>query len=245
MLRYVLYLLVASILFFLGRLAFRKLRPRRETIPEGKAPSSARETLADDWSEEAIIQELRRLRDQRPAAIPHYIDSVVERFIVRQDDRTSQVRLQFLQTQFERLKLAKEFSQTLDDLHLMSLEREKRVKTLELETQDLDLKKKSRSKIDKLATAKERKKLELEIAQLEQQIGGIRNPPKPPKEEPRPSPEEQRAQERQRLEREIERLKTDKVSAMGRSSSEQDRRRNENMYDSRIEELYEQLKRFL
>ena len=79
---------------------------------------------------------------RNPPVIPHFVESVKERWIVRQDDRTAEVRLQFMKRQLEQLKLAKDCQQTIDDLQLLSLEKVKRIKSLELETHELDLKKK-------------------------------------------------------------------------------------------------------
>src|SRR5690242_8348837 len=59
--------------------------------------------LPAQWDEPAITRQLQQLRDQRPAVIPHFVQSVKERWILRQDDRTAEVRLRFLKTQIEQL----------------------------------------------------------------------------------------------------------------------------------------------
>lgn len=60
-----------------------------------------------------------------------------------------------------------------------------------------------------------------------------------------PSKDETRAQRKAEIERDIERLKTDKVLAVGRARSDDERRRQENMYDDRIAELETDLRRYL
>src|SRR5262245_10665299 len=60
--------------------------------------------LPPEWSEQSITSQLRQLRDHKPALIPHFIDSVVERFVVRQDDKTAATRLTFMRSQIEQLK---------------------------------------------------------------------------------------------------------------------------------------------
>ena len=88
--------------------------------------------------------------------IPHYIESVKERFIMRQHDRTAETRIQFLKRQIEQLKLAKEFQQTVDDLEMLALEKQKRIKLLQLETEEIDGKRESSSGLIKLNALKER-----------------------------------------------------------------------------------------
>ena len=164
-----------------------------------------------EWNEPAITRQLQQLRETKPSAIPHYIDSVKERWILRQDDRTAEIRLQFLKRQIEQLKLAKDFQQTMDDLQMLALEKQKRIKTLQLETEELDGKRESSSELTKLNTLRERKKMELEIAQLDQQIAGLKNPPL---QEAKPNPEQQRANERAACEARIQNLKAEKQKAL-------------------------------
>ncbi len=163
------------------------------------------------WNESAITAQLIQLRDRTPSMIPHYVASIKERFIVKQDDRTAQARLKFMHSQIDQLKLAKEFQQVKDDLEILSYEREKRIKTLQLETEELDGKRESSSELTKLNTLRERKKMELEIAQLDQQIAGLKNPPLP---EAKPNPEQQRANDRAACEARIQNLKAEKQNAL-------------------------------
>ena len=64
---------------------------------------------------------------------------------------------------------------------------------------------------DNLATLKERKKVELEIAQLDQQIEAIKSPPKP---EPKLSPMEERAKRHAESEARLDKLKEAKRTAL-------------------------------
>lgn len=169
-------------------------------------------SLPPEWNEPAITRQLQQLRDQKPSLIPHYIDSVKERWIVRQDDRTAQVRLQFLKSQIEQLKLAKEFQQTVDDLQLLSLEKTKRIKAIELETEEIDIKKRGLTQKEKLEALREQKKLELEIAMLDKQINEIKTPSKPV--EPELTAEEKRARDKQACEEHIANYKAEKQKAL-------------------------------
>jgi hypothetical protein len=169
-------------------------------------------SLPTQWDELAITRQLQQLRDRKPNLIPHYIDSVKERWIVRQDDRTGQVRLQFLKIQIEQLKLTKEFQQTVDDLELLSLEKTKRIKTIELETEEIDIKKRGLTQKEKLEALREQKKLELEIAQLDKQINEIKKPSMAA--EPELTAEEKRVRERQSCEERLANYKAEKQKAL-------------------------------
>ena len=198
-------------------------------------------SLPTQWDELAITRQLQQLRDRKPNLIPHYIDSVKERWIVRQDDRTGQVRLQFLKIQIEQLKLTKEFQQTVDDLELLSLEKTKRIKTIELETEEIDIKKRGLTQKEKLEALREQKKLELEIAQLDQQIDGIKAPHK---SEAKLSPEEQKAKDRSACEAKIQSLKQEKQKAL-KIDDEDERLLKVNAVDAALEREYERWAKLL
>ena len=191
--------------------------------------------LPADWDEASITRQLGQLRDQKPAVVAHFIDSVKERWILRQDDRTAAIRLTFLKTQVEQLKLAKEFQQVRDDIDLLLLEKAKRIKTLELEMEEIDSKKRSRSQLDELSAMKERKKIELEIAQLDQQILSVKTSAK---NSPDLSPEEKRAQDKKACEDRIAALKTEKQNAL-KIDDEAERVLRVNAIDDAIQREYE------
>jgi hypothetical protein len=198
-------------------------------------------TLPAQWDELAITRQLRQLREQRPALIPHFIDSVKERWVLRQDDRTASIRLQFLKIQIEQLKLAKEFQQVRDDLDLLILEKAKRIKTLELDLEELDSKKRTRGPLDELAAMKERKKMELEIAQLDKQITDLKTPLK---SEPQLTPEQQRAKDKAACEARIATLKQEKQVAL-KIEDEAERVLRVNALDDAIQREYERWSRLL
>jgi hypothetical protein len=194
-----------------------------------------------DWNEVSITRQLQQLRGQKPSLVVHFVDSMKERFIVRQDDRTAQVRLQFLRNQIEQLKLNKDFQQLLDDLELLSLEREKRVKTLELENQELDVKKRSLNQKEKLESLREQRKMELEIAQLEQQIQAVKISQVA---EPKLSAEERRDKEKEACEARIQSLKQEKQKAL-KIEDEAERVQRVNAIDDAIQREMERWAKLL
>jgi hypothetical protein len=187
--------------------------------------------LPTEWNEAAITRQLHQLRDQKPSMIPHYVESVKERFIVRQDDRTAQVRLRFMQHQIEQLKLAKEYQQLKVDLEILAYEREKRVKVLQLETAQIDSDRENLGELGQLRALKERKKIELELAQLDQQIEGIKNTSKT---ELRLSPEQERTKRHAQSESRLNKLKEEKQKAI-KIDDEQERILKVNAIDDEIQ----------
>ena len=201
-------------------------------------------SLPAEWNEASITRQLQQLRDQRPALIPHFVESVKERWILRQDDHTAEVRLQFLKTQIEQLKLVKEFQQTAHDIELLLLEKTKRVKTLELETQELDVKRRSLTRKEEIEATRDQKRLELEIAELDQKIQAIKNPPAPDPVQPtprQPSIEEQIAAQEAKIKR-YERESADRQKSAG---SPPEAQKWKVFYEDLINDAQEELKKLL
>jgi hypothetical protein len=198
-------------------------------------------SLPPEWNEPAITRQLQQLRDQKPNLIPHYIDSVKERWIVRQDDRTAQIRLQFLKSQVEQLKLAKELQQTIDDLQMLGLEKAKRVKTLQLETEQIDHQRRTLTRKEELEALKEQKQTELDIEEIEQKIRTLKNQTKT--ERPMTA-EEQRAKDRSACEAKIQSLKQEKQKAL-KIDDEDERLLRVNAVDAALEREYERWAKLL
>src|SRR5205823_3696289 len=145
-------------------------------------------------------------------------------------------RLDFLRTQIEQLKLAKEFLQTHNNLELLNLKKAKQIKTLQLDNDKLDTKRKSRGELDKLAHLKKRKELELEIAKLNRQIEDLKNPPKG---EPKLSPEQEQAKRHAQSETRLENLKMELQKAMKISDKDERMRKSNAVNDAMQHEMVE------
>src|SRR5207244_2517185 len=96
-------------------------------------------SLPQEWNEKSIVQQFTQLRADRPSAVPHLLNSVLERFVVGQDEKTVEKRTQFLRTLSEHFKVSKEFATAFDDLKLHRLETDQKAKTLELANLKIDL----------------------------------------------------------------------------------------------------------
>src|SRR5438034_3426616 len=80
-------------------------RPKREedqqvslsgALQTGNEMSSPYPMVPSHWDETAVTAQLTQLRQHRPSLVPHFVDSIKERFIVGQDNRTAQARLRFM-----------------------------------------------------------------------------------------------------------------------------------------------------
>jgi hypothetical protein len=188
------------------------------------------------WDERSIAQHLSQLRGQSPTVVAHYIESIKTRFLLNQNDKTAVVRSKFLKTQIEELKLFREGEQVVTDLKALGLEREKRLKTLQLENAQLDDTMRTRSERERLIALKERKQIELEIAQIGKQMADLNTPP--PKPEPELTAEQRRSLEKQNCEGRIAELKAQKQVAL-KIDDEDERMRKVNAIDSALEREYE------
>lgn len=197
--------------------------------------------LPAQWDEVAITRQLQQLRDQRPALIPHFVESVKERWVLRQDDRTAEMRLRFLKTQIEQLKLVQQFQQTVNDIELLLLEKTKRIKALQLETEELEIRRRGLTQKERLESLRDQKKMELEIAQIQREIENLKSPSKP---EAQLTPEQQRAKDKAACEAKIASLKQEKQSAL-KISDEAERVLRVNAIDDALQREMERWARLL
>jgi hypothetical protein len=188
------------------------------------------------WDERSISKQMDDLRGQPPAVIAHYVESIKTRMVLNQNDKTAAVRARFLKTKVEELKLVKEGQQLMVDLEALALEREKRLKTLQLENAQLDATMRTRSELDQLTGLKQRKQIELEVAQIEKQIRDLSAPVPPP--EPQLTAEQKRAEEKKKCENRIAELKAQKKEAL-RIEDEDERILKVNALDDALQREYE------
>jgi len=207
-----------------------------------KGPSMPSESaLPVQWDEIAITRQLDNLRGQPPAVVSHYVESVKERWVLNQNDKTAAVRARFLKTKIEELKLFKEGQQIAIDLEALALEREKRLKTLQLENAQLDATMRARGEREQMQALRERKQLELEIAKLDKEIRDLNAPAKI---EAELTPEQKRQKEREASEAHMADLKAQKQEAL-KIPDEDERRLRVNAIDAALEREYERWARLL
>ena len=110
-----------------------------------------------------------------------------------------------------------------------------------MKTHELELKKKGLSRKEELTALKEQKQVELEIAELEQKIQAIKNPPKPeaPPRQP-PVDEQVGAQEAK-----IKRYEQESAERQKNASSAPEAQKWKVFYEDLINDAQEELKKLL
>jgi uncharacterized membrane protein YidH (DUF202 family) len=186
---------------------------------QGKGLEMTIGQMPQRWDETFIAGQLLEVGD-RPPVLTHYVDSVLDRFVLRQDERTAQARLKFLQVQLEQLKLAKTFAISLDDLQFHALERDIRHRELELKRQDLDNRQERQAGLDDL-------RHKLELAELKKKIRDLEASAPPPAP---PSRQEIRQQQMAECEAELRQLEEEEERWIARSKADDEKREWQNRY---------------
>jgi len=187
--------------------------------------------VADTWDIQAIDVDLRSLRGQRDP-LTHYVESVIDRHIMRQDEKTAAVRIGLLKKKVEELQLGKQYLEAIDDLQLHALEREIKRLKLEIEQQSLRDQHERQRELQSLQH-------QLQIAQLKKQIWELEHPAQQPRES---SVEERRQQAAAKLQAEVNTaqaaladLRNERTAKLNDPAlSEPDRRRIMNQYEPLI-----------
>jgi len=206
--------------------------------------SSGSFIIPQNWDPADIGIQVRRLQPDS-SLVKIFVDSVVNRFIVGQDSQTAKVRIEFLKSKLEELKLSKELQASLDDLAFRSLNLE--IQQLELNKKKSGLQMETARQLEILELERKRDtlKLKLEIAGLEKQIIEVNAPVLAPAKAAERSPEEIKREKKQQIERDIEGY--EKESREIRSNSllpEDTKRRRENIISKKLEALYEELEKY-
>jgi plasmid stabilization system protein ParE len=202
--------------------------------------------MPSDWNE-SVITEL--LRDTRPDVIPHVIEQLKRRFVIHSADRTAKARLDFLTRVLQELNLRKQCTQVVQDLEVMSREREIRLKKLGLQVLETERDhEKVKGEIQVQATLHELElqrdvaKVKREIAEIEAETARIMNPPKSGVLAPRsPSVEEQIAAQ----EAKIARYRHESADRQQNAGSPPEAQRWKVFYEDLINDAQEELKKLL
>src|SRR5581483_3259386 len=99
--------------------------------------------LPVDWNERQIELSLRQSQN-RPGLIEHYVNSVLDRYIAGQDQRTAQKRIAFLQAKLQELNATYDVAMAVQKLQGLNLDvqievRKKGVTLKELDAQEAEL----------------------------------------------------------------------------------------------------------
>jgi hypothetical protein len=222
------------------------MRNRRNTVVQ--IPANNREAPAN--------RQLVVVRPALPAAPPqfqrrieapqgqslwsYYLGAFRERWRTRIDGRTSRIAIPALRTQGEQLKLAHEYQTTLNSMRLAEIERETKAAELNQKRTEAIVAQQQQQALQNLRLQKEKLSIQVEMAKLKKEMADLKRKP-----DQQVSPTQQRLLKRGEIEEKLQRLRADEERAMNAAPTEAERRRIQNMYEHRREQLMEELSRYL
>jgi hypothetical protein len=170
----------------------------------------------------------------------HFVDSFKRRTHLKIDGKTAQAALPTLRTLTEQAKLATEYQASLDALNLAEHERE--VKQAELEQRKLELatQRKQHQRLEQKRLQKEQLCLQLEISTLQGQIQEQERPP-----EPKLSAAQQKLLKKAEIEGQLQQLRADEVRALEGAANDLEKRRLQNIYAAKREQLMQQMEKHI
>jgi len=198
--------------------------------------------IPQTWDRAEIAIQVRKLQSNAgPVGV--FVDSVLKRFVIGQDNHTARVRIEFLKSKLEELTLSKGLQASLDELQLRKLNLEIQQLELEKKKSTLQLETKRQQVIFDLERERDVLKIRVEIAGLQKQMDEMRSPVK---ELPSRSSEEIKREKKQKKEQEIRECEEQIKQVQTDSSlSEETRRRKENILSKKLDALFEELEQYI
>jgi hypothetical protein len=243
--------LIVGVLLFVSSFTGNKteiIKAERQILSAGKEGgelSTSQFLIPQTWDPNEIGIQVRRLQNNASVARV-YVDSVIKRFVIGQDNQTAKVRIEFLKSKLEELTLSKELQSSLDELEFRRVKLEIEQLELEKKRSGLKLETERMQEIAELERQRDALKIKVEIAHLVKQMDEARNPPQ---KDQSPSAEETKRANRENREKklreirdcEAERLKVQADSMM----TEDSRRRLDNILAKKIERLHDELEQYI
>ena len=190
--------------------------------------------LPQTWDKESIAVEIRNLQN-RPTVLGVLTRSLVDRFVIGQDDKTATMRIAYLRTKLEELKVSKELQGELDDLQFRESELEIRRLKMDADKGILEHQRKTQQELREAEHRRDLLKVKAESAALEKQIRELEHGDAKPKE---PSPA-------QAIRDRIRRLREERAYARETIKEPSELRRTENLYDDKMTQLEDELRKVL
>ena len=218
------------------RWKLKQLAAKGELVVSRKgkpATTSEGDVLAPPrWDEHLIATQFRNLQ-HRPAMLAVFMNSVKDRFILNQDERTAAVRIAYLKTKLEELKVSKELQREIDDLEFRETDLDIRRMEQELKKGDIEHRLKTQAALREAEHKRDLLRVKLETGQLGKQIRDLK--PQPAAQPPT------RAARIQDLRERIQRAKEERAYARETASDPDEVKRRENLCDDKIARLEEEL----
>jgi hypothetical protein len=192
--------------------------------------------LPPSWDKESISIAFRDLQN-RPGAVSVFTQALVERFVTGQDDKTAKVRIEYLKTKLEELKITKELQGELDDLLFRQADLDVRRLQKEIEKGDLEHRRRTQNELRAAEHKRDLLKVKAEAAAYEKQIREAR-----PDKSKSATGAGGKVQE---LEDRMRRIKEQRAYARENTVDPDELRRKENQFDDKLAELEEELNSLL
>ena len=182
-----------------------------------------------------------RLPDlQGQSIFGYFVQAFKERVRTRIDGRSARVAIPVLRTQTDQLKIAHEYQATLNSMRLAELEREAKAAELNQKRTDAEVQQHQQQALQNLRLQKEKLSIQVEMVRLKKEMGDLKS-----KQDQGLSQAQQRMMKRAEIEEKLQRLRADENRTMNAAPTEQERRRLENMYENRREQLMDELAKYL
>jgi hypothetical protein len=187
--------------------------------------------LPPRWDEKSITLEFTNLRN-RPGLLKFYVQAVIDRFVIGQNDNTVKVRIDYLKSKLEELNISVQIQETLDALQFRETDLEIKRLQKEVEKNDLVHRKEHMDALRDVEHKRDLLKAKAEAAQFEKQIRETRQRPE------RSATKEAKASE---VRGRIQRFREKKVYVQQTVTDADERRREENRIDDKLAELQDEL----
>ena len=210
--------------------------------------------MPNEWNDQLITQQILSLHQNSPNVLGYFIHSLIERFILRENDKTAEKRTELILRIVKQLKATKDLQIAIDDLMIHSLEREIRVKTTEIARDDVLDRQQKQQELQELRRQKEKLVEEVEIAKLKKEKRNYEEPKND--DEPKLSAEEIKEQRKTAIYKRMSVRKTEREQKIAevteglpreKWSADLEERvvRMENMYDMADERDLEEVSKLL
>jgi hypothetical protein len=156
------------------------------------------EVLPPQWDSQVITQQITALQ-RRPSVLAHYINSVMNRFITGQDDKTAQKRTDLIITATKQLEANLDLQIALDNLQIHFLDRQIKIIKKEIELTSAKDLVANQKRLDSLEQRKKELEIEVVIAKLEQEKNSYTQPK--PSEPTKPTREDLRKRKQEEIDR--------------------------------------------
>jgi hypothetical protein len=175
-----------------------------------------------------------------PSLLGHYLTGVKDRIRLRIDGQTARIASAAVRDQTEQLRLMNEYHSAINASRLADLERQVKAAELQQRMEQIATQQWENQQLQALRVHRERLAIRLEIATLRRQLQELRQG-----QPVQLTPAQQRLVKKAEIEEQMQQLRIEEDRAVQRAIDDLEKRRLQNMYNGRREQLTEQLEKFI